>query len=195
MNRMLTVAAALVLSGGAGHAGEISSAYTDVDFDQHCSTFESGQDGEEFANMVCDGWRGYPVLVSAGDLRESLFYGYPPEGTLPWESFSAFNRTGPRIEWRIEVQGATSAPFATIHRWFVNTDPDNAEKTTEVLVVSKVGQVEDRQGCVVGLVRATGNPDANAEARKVADESARNFVCGRDQTMRIGNVPDFNRSE
>lgn len=195
MNRMLIMALVLGFSGHIAHAGEISSAYTEIDFDQRCSIFDSGEDGEEFANLTCDGWRGYPVLVFAGDLRESLFYGFPPEGALPWESFSAFNQTGPKIEWRIETEGTRAAPFATIHRWFVSTDPENSENRTEVLVVSRVGQVEDRKGCVVGLVRATGNPDANVEARRIADERARNFVCGRDQAARIGNVPDFNRSE
>lgn len=176
----------------AAAAGEISSAYTDIDAEKSCSTFSINEEGGEFANLACNGWQGYPVLIFSGDLRESVFYGFPPEGELPWASFSAFNATGPRIEWRIETDGSRSVPFAAIHRWFVSADPENPERQTEVLVVAKVGQVEKREGCTVGLVLATGNPEANEEARKIADERARNFACGADQPVVVGDpVPHF----
>lgn len=194
--RCLSLSVFALVLGGRAAAAEISSAYTDIDTEKSCSVFSSNEEGGEFANFVCDGWRGYPVLIHSGDLRESLFYGFPPEGDLPWESFSAFKGTGPRIEWRVESDGSRSVPFATIHRWFVNADPDNPEKRTEVLVVSKVGSVDGRDGCTVGLVLATGNPGANAAARKIADERARSFVCGTDNRMVVGEpMPDFTRSE
>jgi hypothetical protein len=189
------VLVALALCGRAS-AGEISSAYTDIDTRKSCSVFSSNEEGGEFANLACNGWNGYPVLIYAGDLRESVFYGFPPEGELPWESFAAFNTTGSRIEWRIETDDSRSVPFATIHRWFVNADPDNPDKRTEVLVVSKVGSLDQRDGCAVGLVLATGNPAANEAARKVADDRARSFVCGIDQRTVVGEpMPDFTRSE
>lgn len=176
--------------------GEISSAYTEIDTQKSCSVFSSNEEGGEFANLACSGWNGYPVLIYSGDLRESLFYGFPPAGHPPWESFSAFNTAGPRIEWRIETDGSRAVPFATIHRRFVNADPDNPERRTEVLVVSKVGAVDQRDGCVVGLVLATGNPGANEGARKLADDRARAFVCGLDQRSVVGEpMPDFTRSE
>ena len=47
-----------------------------------------------------------------------------------------------------------------------------------------------------GLVLATGNPGANETARKIADEQARNFACGVDQRIVVGDaMPDFSRSE
>jgi hypothetical protein len=178
-------------------AGEISSAYTDIDAEKTCSVFSANEEGGEFANLACNGWRGYPVLIYSGDLRESLFYGFPPDGDLApaWESFSAFNSTGAKIEWRIEADGPRATPFATIHRWFISADPENPEKQTEVLVVEKVGQIHERAGCAVGLVLATGNPKANDAAREIADEKARNFICGADQRVVVGDVPDFTRSE
>jgi len=176
--------------------GQISSAYTEIDTQKSCSVFSSNEEGGEFANLACSGWNGYPVLIYSGDLRESVFYGFPPEGDLPWESFAAFNASGPRIEWRIETDGSRAVPFATIHRRFVNADPDNPERRTEVLVVSKVGAVDQRDGCVVGLVLATGNPGANEGARKIADDRAKSFVCGLDQRSVVGEpMPDFTRSE
>lgn len=196
MKKVVTATAISVFASCcAAWAGEISSAYTDIDTEKGCSVFSINEEGGEFANFVCSGWNGYPVLVYSGDLRESLFYGFPPEGDLPWESFSAFNSTGPRIEWRVETDGSRSVPFATIHRWFVSADPEKPEQRKEVLVVAKVASIDERAGCTVGLVLATGNPSANEEARKIADEKARSFRCGIDKWTVAGDpMPHFSGS-
>jgi hypothetical protein len=199
MRRIVAAASTVLALGGAASAGEVTSVYTELDPEKDCATFAAAEEGEgDWANMACGGWRGYPVLIFAGDLRDSVFYGFPPGGDLApaFETFSAFNRTGPTIEWRIETEGATARPFAAIHRWFVNTDPENPDRTTQVLVVSRVGQVEDREGCVVGLVLASGNPQANEQARRIADERARSFDCGVDERDAVGEgLPEFSRSE
>jgi hypothetical protein len=52
-----------------------------------------------------------------------------------------------------------------------------------VLLVAKVGQPDARQGCTVGLVLATGNPQANEQARRIADDQARSFECGTDERV------------
>jgi hypothetical protein len=181
-------------------AGEISSVYTELDAEKDCTVFAAAGEGEgDWANLVCTGYSGYPVIIYSADLRESLFYGFPPAGDLApaWESFAAFNSAGPKIEWRIEIDGDRTLPFATIHRWFVS-DADDAEKKTEVLVVAKVGQIAERDGCAVGLVVATGNPKANETARKIADEQARNFACGADERVLVGGdapLPEFSRAD
>ena len=197
--RLLSLLAAFAFAATPSAADEIFSAYTDLDTDRDCSVFEVNEEGGEFVNLLCNGWKGYPVMIFAGDLREMMFYGYPPEGDLPpaWESFGAFNSTGPKIEWRIAKDGEVEIPFATIHRWFVS-DPENAEKKTEVLAVAKVGQVSAREGCTVGLVVASGNPAANETARKIADESARTFRCGKDKRIESAGkvpLPDFYRQK
>jgi hypothetical protein len=191
----LTVAA---LSATGAHA-EIFSAYTDINAENTCSVFATNEEGGEFANLACNGYKGYPVLIYSGDLRESLFYGFPPGGDLQpaWESFSAFNSAGPKIEWRVEKEGNREIPFATIHRWFVS-DAEDSSRQIEVLVVEKVGQLHERDGCAVGLVVASGNPQANETARKIADEQARNFICGSDERVIVADgipLPDFQRQE
>ncbi len=181
--------------------GEISSVYTELDADEDCTVFAAAGEGEgDWANLVCTGYSGYPVIIYSADLRESLFYGFPPAGDLApaWESFAAFNSAGPKIEWRVEMDGDRALPFAAIHRWFVSNDPDSPEKKTEVLVVAKVGQLAERDGCAVGLVVATGNPKANETARKIADEQARNFACGADERVLVSGdapLPEFSRAE
>lgn len=172
---------------------QVTSAYTDLDPEKTCTTYAAPDrdEGGDWANMVCDGYRGYPVFLFYGDARESLFYGFPPGGDMApsWESFTAFNQTGPKIEWRLQTTGETNIPFATIHRWFVS-DPEDPEKSVEVLVVEKVGQPQERDGCAVGYVVATGNPNANEKARRIADQIARDFVCGADQpSFEQGDVP------
>ncbi|MFI0845110.1 hypothetical protein [Mesorhizobium sp. IMUNJ 23232] len=193
---ILLTLAALGLPAGAA---EMKSEYTDIDFEKTCSTFSSNEEGGNFANLVCPGWRGYPVIFYTGDLRESIFYGFPPTGAEHvWESFPAFNAAGPKIEWRIEVDGAREVPVATIHRWFVSNDPEDSDKKTEVLVVEKVGQIGVGEGCTIGLVVASGNPKANETARKIADEQARDFACGADERVLVGGdvaLPEFDRQE
>ncbi len=197
MKKILSV---LALAGfcHAAAAGEISSAYSDLDAEKDCAVFASAGEGDgDWANMVCTGWRGYPVLIYSGDLRESVFYGFPPGGDLApaWESFSAFNSSGPKIEWRIETENGRAFPYAAIHRWFVS-DGENPDRKIEVLVVEKVGRIDQREGCAVGLVLATGNPKANEAARRIADEKARGFACGTDERVIVGSpMPDFSRSE
>lgn len=193
---MRVLIAGLLLLGlsAAARAEEIVSAYTDIDVDKGCTTFDLNEEGGEFANIACNGYGGYPVLIYAADLRESIYYGFPPAGDHVWESFAAFNSTGPKIEWRVSKDGNRTIPFATIHRWFVS-DAEDADKRTEVLVVSKVGQVGEQAGCTVGLVLASGNPQANETARRIADEQAREFACGDERVVVGDNVPQFDRQQ
>ncbi|WP_296744796.1 hypothetical protein [Mesorhizobium sp.] len=178
----------------AAQAGEISSAYTDIDWKKDCVTYAQAAEGDgDWASLACSGYRGYPVLVAYDDARESVYYGFPSDDmTAVWESFSAFNSSGSKVEWRIETNGDVAIPFAVIHRRSV-TDPEDEKKPIEVLVVAKVAQPEEHQGCTIGLVLATGNADANDQARKLADEKAKGFACGKDKRQVLGNVPDFGR--
>lgn len=156
------------------------SVYTSIDTQNGCTvTAQAAEDeGGDWAEFVCPGYRDYPVHVSYGDLRESLFYGFPPDGKPDsWESFGGFNSVSGTIEWRIEG----GRPFATIHRWTVSTG--DSESSVQVLVVEKVGQPGRHEGCVVGYVVATGNPDHNQKARDLADAHARDFACWRDEPL------------
>jgi hypothetical protein len=185
----MLLAAVLSLCPALAGAGEVSSAYTDFDFDKTCKTVAKAGEGEgDWIDAACKGYGGYPVQAAADDLRESIFYGFAPKDA-PWESFAGFNHAGPKIEWRLQ----DGKPFAVIHRWFVgNSGPGQVQ----VLVIEKVGQKKDREGCAVGLVLATGNPKANSLARKIADERARTFRCGEDKRQEAGGkLPDFSVSE
>ncbi|RWH71636.1 MAG: hypothetical protein EOQ86_12440 [Mesorhizobium sp.] len=194
MRRPLMIPLALAGLCQAAQAGDISSAYTDLDWKRDCVTYAQAEEGEgDWASLACSGYRGYPVLVSYDDARESLFYGFPPSDmTTVWERFIGLNSAAPKLEWRIETNDDLAIPFAVIHRRSIS-NPEGENKPTEVLIVAKVAQPESYEGCTVGLVLATGNPGANDQARKLADEKARTFACGKDKRVVIGDAPDFGR--
>lgn len=181
----------LVLASIPAARAELVSEYTDLVAERDCALVGKAAEGEgDWANSVCPGYKGYPVILSYADARESVFYGFPPEGEagFVWESFDGFNSLGPTIEWRIDRQEGGEIPFAAIHRWTVS-DADDADSKIEVLVVEKVGQLPERQSCAVGYVVATGNPQANEQARNLADEQARDFACGDQPTVLAGDIP------
>ena len=146
---MRTLLILLALAGfcQAAQAGDISSAYTDLDWKKDCVTYAQAEEGDgDWADLACSGYRGYPVLIAYDDARESLFYGFPPGGdmTTVWESFSGFNSSGAKVEWRIETNGDKAVPFAAIHRRSIS-NPEDENKPTEVLLVAKVGQMSPRR--------------------------------------------------
>lgn len=194
--RLMTTVLILAGMATAARAEEIGSVYTALDVDKDCTTFDLNLEGGEFANLVCNGYGGYPIFIYSADLRESWYFGFPKSGDHAWESFAAFNGGGDKVEWRLSKEGDKVIPFATIHRWTISSDPEDAEKKTEVLVVSKVGQVKEQDGCAIGLVMASGNPKANETARAIADEQARTFACGGDERVLVGDdIPVFERSQ
>lgn len=196
--RTLVTAVFAGLLTQAALADGISSAYTELRAARDCTTYDAnGLVQGEFAHLVCPGYRGYPVLLFASDLRQSLFYGFPPDDLdrLSLESFGSFNTTGGTIEWRISTHHGVSTPFAAIHRWYVAGSPDSS-KQIEILVVAKVAQPGTADGCAVGLVLASGRPGAIEIARRIADEEARDFVCGEDKRIIVGGpMPEFDRHD
>ena len=146
--RALLISLALAGLCQVAHAGDISSAYSDLDSKKDCVTYAQAEEGDgDWADLACSGYRGYPVLIAYDDARESLFYGFPPgsDMTSVWESFSGFNSSGAKIEWRIETTGDKAVPFAVIHRRSIS-NPDDQNKPTEVLLVAKVGQMDESDG-------------------------------------------------
>ena len=194
--RVLATIFCLGLMFGPAGAAEIASVYTDLEIDKQCVKIDGAAEGEgDWAQSVCQGFSGYPVILSYDDARESTFFGFPPAGgALVWESFEGFNEIGPKIEWRVQTDGDKKTPFATIHRWSV-ASPEDPDRKVEVLVVSKVAQMSDNAGCVVGLVLATGKADANETARKIADEQSREFSCGDERTLVGEPMPVFLRQQ
>jgi hypothetical protein len=171
-------------------AEEIASQHSAADVEK-CRKFESVRvdQSEPFAAWVCSGVAGYVVTVTDDDLRTTVSVGTsirraknePAAG----QSFGPFNSAHERIEWRGK-KGAK--PFAIVQRWTIadqqNLDKDSRPLGVDLFIVTRLppGPV-----CHVAYVDVNANADAEALARRAADESARGFRCGSDEILVIGN--------
>lgn len=164
-------------------AETIRSVYTPLKL-KDCENITPPETPESYGGAFrCEGYGGMDVRVAEGDLR--MFVSYGPDAALQTaaeQTLPQFNTLGETLEWRL----ADEKPFATILRF--RWDSDNGEGST--LVVTKLG---DTDACHVAYVVATGNPNANALARQVADGQARGFDCERDKPRTYG--PDGKQTD
>jgi hypothetical protein len=173
------------------------SVYTDASIDR-CENLLTNPDQVDIdmgtISVKCAGYKGYPFYFDESDVRQSTHFGHLSDDILraAGETFAVFNHIGDRIEWRVDARGV---PRATILRYILeNPNPETSQPDKafygQVLVVSRVGQPDDLTGCVTAYVDALANPDANEMARKLADEQAPTFSCGREQPVFHGKVGD-----
>ena len=164
--------ALLALAGGSSAAAAAAdSVYTPLTLDA-CRVLERVEEGES-VRWLCPGHAGIPLFVSAGDGRFDVDAGID---NGEWESLPAFNRLGPRVEWRRRDR----RPVAIIFRHILT---GGERDTGSVLAVESVGR-RGRPGCLVALIGGA-LPNANALARMAADRAAA-FRCGHDRPARRG---------
>ena len=202
-----SVILALCCAGAAGAqaAGpSTGSAYTD--FDTKTCSHKAGRAVEDYGEWHCRGLDGMAVLLSAGDQRMTMSFGPHASGEpAARQTLQGFNDVyKARIEWRFaDGAGASIHPFAAIVRWntfLLDASDISGEAATgrpktisgKVLVVTRL---EPRGVCQIGYVDAKANQDANALARKIADERARSFRCDIDKPVILGATgPGFSSS-
>ncbi len=153
----------------------------------NCWSADGKKNADDQSSRICRGKAGRVVFVNIDDLRETISVGRnrteaakEPAAQAP---FAPFSSAAPRIEWRM----AGSEPIAIIQRWQLADQADqdnNARPRDKALLV--VTRLSPGGVCHVAYVDAAANPDADELARKAADESARSFVCGKDQVKIIG---------
>lgn len=165
-------------------AQTVESAYTELDL-KRCQ-HNPGAVAEDYGEWFCEGYRGMPVRVGAGDQRVTVSYGNrAKEEPAATQTLERFNGVGGRIEWRIapNAQGNKRA-FATIVRWSTTaTGADGKPVRGEMLVVTRIGIAGV---CHVGYVDGR-NAKANELARQIADQYAREFICRRDKPVVLGD--------
>jgi hypothetical protein len=171
----------------------LASAYTT--FDSKICRHTKGTAEEDYGSWRCPGLNGIGITLSAGDQRMYVTYGRASksEDLASTQTFPGFNNVySGTVEWRGEARpGGKIKPFATILRWNRMTERDQETargpvvSTGRTLVVTRLGP---GGVCHVGYVDARANANANELARKIADESARDFRCGVDQPRILGVV-------
>jgi len=179
----MLLAAVQIAPAAAAEPQGFRSVYTSVAAkDCRKKTVLKVDDTDYASDYVCPGIAGLVVLRQEEDLRETISVGRNRAAAesepAASEGFGGFNSTGDTIEWRLDAKGK---PFAIIQRWYV-ADPDLPEKngrtqSKQVLIVTRLppGAV-----CQVTQIEVKGNPNANEAARKAADETARDYKCGKD---------------
>jgi hypothetical protein len=182
--RRILLAAALAVLAAPATAQTITSSYTPLEL-KSCRHVQ-GRGEEDYGAWFCKGHAGIAVYLRGGDQRMTVSFGARAQREpAASATLAAFNSEGKTIEWR-HVRGAETKPFATILRWNTTTiDQNDKPFRGQVLVVTRLapGAV-----CHVGYVDGRANPDANALAQKVADETARNFRCGTDKPITLGQT-------
>jgi hypothetical protein len=182
---------ALSLLSAPALSQTIEHAYTK--FDSKTCKHTKGKDVEDDGSWLCEGYAGLRVQLSAVDQRMTVTFGQTRNTDLVQsQTLPSFNDVYEgTIEWRFEKSASGKPrPFATILRWNVMT-PEDRDKATatkatgRVLVVTRLGR---GGSCHIGYVDARANPDANELARKLADERARTFKCGKDKRIVAGKT-------
>ncbi|WP_247515134.1 hypothetical protein [Bradyrhizobium sp. 157] len=167
------------------NAQTFSSSYTST-APKDCHTVRKPQ-SDGGTTQVCPGKSGLVVLISEGDLRETVSVGRNREAAAKEPAaeawFGPFNSTSHTVEWRA-VDGR---PFAIIQRWLIADNNDLGKTgspiTKPMLAVTRLppGPV-----CHVAYIDGQANRNANELARQAADEFARDFKCGKDEVKVIG---------
>lgn len=171
----LTTLAALMLVLPA-RAAEISSVYTKLDLDK-CKLVASSDKEGSWAEWQCKGHEGMRVRVAEGDLRYFVSYGpNADKQKAASQTLGPFNTIHHTLEWRVEKRNGKWIPYATILRYFWSSDG----RKGQTLVVTKL---DGNEACHVAHIRAGANPQANVQARRIADNKARGFDCSNSQPV------------
>jgi hypothetical protein len=158
-----------------------NSAYTDIDLDE-CLVLDADDFG---ASWACPGYKGYPLMVTEGDLRFSLVYGFGAKAA-DGQTLPPFNRLGEKLEWRLSNDLGRWMPVATIVR-FYTADPETGVDKGQVLVVT---QLVEGNSCHIAYIDAVANANANELARQAADASG-DFDCASDEVEIIGKFEAY----
>jgi len=163
--KTISLAAVLLICVFCANAQK-SSVYTSLS-EKACKQMRSNPDeGGEYEGE-CPGIGGFKLRLLEGDLRQSIDVISPSKKRFRlafWNITGAFNYVGQKAEWR--MKGKT--PVALIVRLTANKDPENINKTTSMLVISKIS----RSGaCVTDVVEPIAKQ--NEIARSLADQATK----------------------
>lgn len=170
----ILIFATIIACMTAGSAFPASSRYTDLG--TACRT-------QRDETLVCPGLLGHRVsLADNGNLTQVTIR---PPSRGPSAVFQA-QVVGKKLEWRMSAAGGRDVPYAAIIRLAY---VDGSETIGQVMGLAKLTPTGS---CLMGFVAVASNPDANAVARKIADERAPGFDCARGAVFLIGIVsPDL----
>ena len=144
-----------------------TSTYTKFDLDT-CRKIDPGDEYVYAGTWACKGIKGYDIIVSSADDRDFVGFGKAnaDQCSRP-KTCHRFNTALSPVEWRMK----NGKPIAAIERWRVVTDDEGGSVTWLVVNALRPGE-----SCHVHYISGS-YPDANAAARRIADELAEDFDC------------------
>jgi len=181
MKRLLAGLALITAAFASPTYAAFNSAYTDIDLNE-CLVLDADDFG---ASWSCPGYKGYPLMVTEGDLRFSLIYGFGAK-MADGQTLPPFNHLGAKLEWRLSNALGRWMPIATIVRYHT-ADPETGVDKGQVLVVT---QLVEGNSCHIAYIDAVANKDANELARQAADASG-DFDCASDEVKIIGKFEAY----
>ena len=166
--RLALAAGFATLFAGSLHAEPWASSYTTHDY---AKCRKDKGNGDPVSVHRCPGKAGIIVIWTAGDDSSAVEFGTKAvQETI--SDKAAFFEAGKTIEWRSPKGGR---PQAAILRYATGASVGKLDGSR--LVVYRLAP--DGASCIIGSVDAR-KPDANAAARRLADEKAPGFRCGQD---------------
>jgi hypothetical protein len=169
------------------------SSYTSTEPKQ-CRQVGTVHEDDGGGTRACSGPAGLVVVVSEGDLRETVTVGRTRKAAeaepaaKAW--FGPFSSTTQTIEWRREAKD--KPPFAMIQRWHLadieDEDRNGRPKTKQLFVVTRLAPAGAKPGgvCHIAYVDVKANPDAIDLAREAADTLARDLKCDTGKVKVVG---------
>lgn len=183
----------LTLSAAMAQTAQNVSSFTST-APKQCRQVGAVHEDDGGGTRVCSGPAGLVVVVSEGDLRETVTVGRTrkaaeaePAAKAWFEPFSSTTHT---VEWRQEVKD--KPPFAMIQRWHLadieDEDKDGRPKTKQLFVVTRLAPAGAKPGsvCHVAYIDVKANANAIDLAREAADTLARDFKCDSGKVKVVG---------
>ena len=155
------------------NSGSFMSAYTSID-EKDCLTLDSDNLG---SIQECEAFRDIRVRVIEGDIRQSVTLTYKnKEYILNFQSVvnSDFSTLGFKIERRYEI-GNPDNIKGLIVQLEVNNDPDDLDRVTSLLAVSKI---TENDICVIGKILP--QEKQHELAREMLNSSTDEMPCLKD---------------
>lgn len=176
MSRMKQALVSLVILLAAANPAAAGNASTYTAFDiKKCRQVEKPDEYVFEGSWKCKGIPGYDIFQSGMDARSGAGFGTSHVNNCALrKTFGPFNTALSPVEWRF----AGKTPVAAIERWSMVKDPSSDSQDSVTWLV--VNKLHDGTSCHMHYV-AGSYPEANAAARKAADEKAASFNCETDK--------------
>lgn len=163
--KSMRLSVVLILAAAAPAVAAPDSVYTKHDYDR-CPAAKSSEP-EAITVRTCSGPNKTTVTWTADSDSSALSFGRAP--VVEDLDIGSFFEAGTTIEWRSDADGR---PFAAIVRYKVGKSVGALKESRLVVYRLEPGG----RSCIMGDVV---EPQANAEARALADGLAAGFACGK----------------